>query len=512
MAQCHDRLWEEEIMATMGVPVDRGPGAEALGLRQGALGVWSIMAQSVGHITPLLGLFVGFAFISSFAGAATPICFGVGAILLAMAAVGVGQVAKHFPSSSGFYAYVSRTIHPRAGLFIAWIYVLFDPLQAGIVYPFMGIITEQVLKSAYGIYVPWWIVVAVACAFNAAASWFGIQISGRTLLVTSIIELIVMLGLGGWGIFNPGPGGFNFSSFNPGTAPSISGIGFGILFTVSVYAGWESSAPLAEESHQPRRIIPFAMVASIALIGLIDVLVTWGLTLGWGTSKAASLATSVDSPLFVLAKHFWGPFFLLIMFGFWNSCLAGCQAFFNTSTRMEYGMAKAGVLPKAFTKIHPKYKTPTFAILFQVVLTLVIAYGWSAWPVFGPMEPIFFEGYALSIALFLIYAAANIGVIRFFLTERRSEFNIFLHFLFPVVSTGALAWATWLAVVPLPSSVPLNFAPAFFLVWFAIGIVGLVVVELTGNGKWLTRAAEAAVNAAPIEEGFTMQYEPQVKP
>jgi amino acid transporter len=484
---------------------EQGLPSEQLGLRQGAIGIWSVMAQAVGHITPLLGLLSAFAFISSFAGAATPICFLIGGVFLAMAAVSIGQIAKRFPSAGGFYTYISRTVHPRAGLFIAWMYLLFSPVQAAIALPFVGALTEQVLKSSYGFDIPWWVFVIVGTLFTGASSWLGIKISARVLIVLSGAELVILMALGGWGIFDPGPGGFNFSSFNPGTAPSISAIGLGVLYTVTAYAGWESAAPLAEETRQPRRIIPFAMVASIVGIGVIWILVTWGLTLGWGTARTSSQALSAQSPLIVLAKHFWGGFFIFIILGLWNSTLAGCQAFFNTSTRMLYAMGRAGVISRAFSRIHSRYQTPTVAIGFMVIFTLALGLGWSAWPLFGPSLPLFFESYALAIALFFIYATANVGVVRYFLFEKRSEFNVILHLVFPVVSTIALGWATWLATLPPPATAPLSYAPAFFVVWFLIGLAIIVAVRIAGKDKWLDQAARAAVAAAPSDEGLTIQ-------
>src|SRR6202040_1901690 len=111
-------------------------------------------------------------------------------------------------------------------------------VQAAIALPFVGALTEQVLKSSYGFDIPWWVFVVVGTLFTAVSSWFGIKISARVLVILSLAELVILIALGGWGIFSPGPGGFNFKSFNPGSAPSFSAIGLGVLYTVTAYAGW----------------------------------------------------------------------------------------------------------------------------------------------------------------------------------------------------------------------------------------------------------------------------------
>ena len=77
---------------------------------------------------------------------------------------------------------------------------------------------------------------------------------------------------------------------------------------------------------------------------------------------------------------------------------------------------------------------------------------------------------AMTLGLLFIYCAGNIGVFFYFRRERRAEFNFFLHFLLPLLSTISLLWVTYKSVVPLPEP-PVRYAPMLAAVWLFAGIV-----------------------------------------
>src|SRR6185295_10227423 len=121
--------------------------------------------------------------------------------------------------------------------------------------------------------------------------------------------------------FDPGPGGFTFSVFDPSYDPGNivvgSGFSLAVVFTVQGLTGWEAAVPLAEETENPRRNVPRATMASIAIIGVMLILVFWGQVIGWGTSNLSKLPTSAELPALVIAHRVWGAvwwFALIAMF------------------------------------------------------------------------------------------------------------------------------------------------------------------------------------------------------
>jgi amino acid transporter len=90
---------------------------------------------------------------------------------------------------------------------------------------------------------------------------------------------------------------------------------------------------------------------------------------------------------------------------------------------------------------------------------------------------------------------ANVGVIRYYLTERRAEFNVFKHIVFPVVSAAVLLYAVAISFKPFCTTVcpasPYNWAPAVDGVWLVLGLLVLLYYRVQGREQWIQNAGAA---------------------
>jgi amino acid transporter len=162
-----------------------------------------------------------------------------------------------------------------------------------------------------------------------------------------------------------------------------------------------------------------------------------------------------------------------------------CQ---NVATRMWYSMGRVGVLPATFGRVHPTRKTPTAAIWAQLVVSVAVGIvgPWlmGTWAFF-----IFLVGYTLVLAVIFVYIAANIGLVKHFMTKARSEFNFILHFIFPVGTSLVLLYSIYAAFWPLPAA-PNNYTPLVAAAWLGIGIAIVLYMKASGRADWLTKVAE----------------------
>ena len=140
------------------------------------------------------------------------------------------------------------------------------------------------------------------------------------------------------GLVSPGPGGFNFDSFNPGNIPSGNGLYLGIVFTILALSGFESVAPLGEETENPKRNLPLAIVGSTILVALFYMFVNWGVLVGEGTDNVKNF-TSADQ-IFELGRRLWGGAWIIILIAAVNSGLAVCIAIQNATTRVLFDMGR----------------------------------------------------------------------------------------------------------------------------------------------------------------------------
>jgi len=462
-------------------------------LSAGAVGLAGAVMQNVTHIAPAIAAFFFTATIVSFSGAHAPLAYFLGFLVVLALGMCLVQLAKRFPSAGGYFTYVSRTVGPRAGFLTGWMFVLYSPIVTGPIVAFLGFILEGELSSNYGwTWFHWWMFVVVALPVIAALAYLGIQLSVRTIVVVGAAEFLIVLFLGLSGLISPGPGGFTVRAFdfgyNPGDIATLSGFFLAIVFTVQGLTGWEAAAPLAEETQNPRRNIPRAIMASIVIIGLMLILVIWGQIIGWGVDNLSNLPTSAELPALVVAHRIWGGLWWLALLAMFTSVIGASLACQNVATRMWYRMGRAGVLPKALGDVHPTRKTPTNAITAQFIVSILLGLGAAA--IWGPDKIFVFSvGFVLVLGVIFVYVMANVGVVLYYWRERRQEFNWIYHFVFPVGTSIILLYSVYASFNPLPAA-PYNLTPVAVGVWLLLGIAVRVVLSVRGGQDWLQKAGE----------------------
>src|SRR5262249_1750825 len=137
--------------------------------------------------------------------------------------------------------------------------------------------------------------------------------------------------------------------------------------------GYESAAPLAEESRRPRWTIPRALLLAVLAIGVFYIITSYAWVVGTGFDKFTETTLNAANPIRELAQSFWGWGCWLLFIGLVNGILANGNAALNTASRIAYAMSRAGSLPQQFSRTHRKFGTPHVAIIVQTLLGLVIA-------------------------------------------------------------------------------------------------------------------------------------------
>jgi amino acid transporter len=466
-------------------------------LRAGALRLPALLMQCLTHMAPATALLFTIQFTTSQAGLVAPLAYLIAFPIVIVLGVCLMQLARCLPSAGGYYVYISKTVHPRVGFLATWLYFLYDPTLAGFILAFIGSVLQQALKAAYGINFPWWAFLLIAGTGVSWVTYKGIKVSAKAMVVLGAAGVAIALVLSMWGFFRPGPGGINFGPFIPSNAASRNGLGLAVIFSIFAFNGWESVAPLAEESENPRQNLPRAILIAILVMGVFLVFGSWGLLTGWGTDKLQGFIDSRENPTFVIARHYWGTGWVLVLLALLNSVIAAAIAGNNAATRVWFGMARSGSLPRMLAKVHPKYKTPVNGVKLQTFLTFAIGLGLGWW--IGPALEFVFMGTVLTFALILMFSASNLGVFLYYFRQRREEFNFVLHAVFPLVATLSLFFVAYNSLTPWPAA-PIAYTPWVVIIWLALGMLVLTVMKLSGKEEWLTKAGNAILERAETEE------------
>jgi amino acid transporter len=470
-------------------PTGTGGGTVRTDLKENAVGLPGVLMQGIATIAPAFAILASFVFIASFAGISTPWAYVFGGALLAIQALSVSSLARDFPSAGGWYTWIARALHPRAGFFAGMLFSVWLPPVGALTLSLLAkTVLEPSIKSEYSVTIPWWIWVIAGLALVAWVSYRGIVISEKLLIITGLIEIGIMVVLALFALANPGPGGFSLAPLNPGNWGDASNLFLGVVFSIFAFSGWEAAAPLAEESRDPRRNVPRALVGSVLILMVYFAFVTWGYIVGFGVDKVGKIPTAETFPVTTVAERVWGGAWVFLLFALLNSAIAVSIACFNGGTRTWYAMGRSGVLPSSLAKVSPTRKTPDNSIHLEVGVN-ILAFIFVL--IFGVENVFFTWANAITIGLVTMYFLANIGVIRFYLTEGRAKFNPLMHIVIPLVATAAgvvVVWKSYFSPLPSPFTGPVAWGLEVYAAILIITVLILVYLRARGDEQWLTKA------------------------
>jgi amino acid transporter len=444
-------------------------------LERNAVGLPSVLAQGVTHMAPAVS--VGFALtgVIAFAGAAAPLSMIFGIVGCLLVASCVTQLVRHMPSAGYYMSYLGRSMGREMGFLAAWAIISAEVIIPSALYVVLAPILNSVLQQYFHFSVPLWVCVIVLCALVTGVTVLGIRGSSNVAVALSLFEIGVFLVLAITLIIHAGSAN-TFSVFSvsaPGVQNRWSGLFKGMIFAIFMFLGFETSAPLAEETRRPRRNVPLAIFGATIIIGLLYVISAYAGVVAWGESKLATYATSPD-PWILLAKTVWGWGWIFVFLALLNSVYANAQAGTNGGSRALFAMGRAAVLPRLLERTHPRFRSPYVSILALSTLNLAVALaaglawgGFNAYFTLGEIQTLFF------VALFVV---ACLAVPVYYLRRHRNEFNVFLHLIVPVAGAVLFCFPIYYSVVPLPSY-PVVVAPFISLGWLALGFIALAVLR-----------------------------------
>ena len=466
-------------------------GAGTPSLARNAIGLPEVLFQSITHMAPAVATALSIGAATTFAGGITPLAVLFAMIAVLFTAYSMSELARHLPSAGGMYTYVGRGLGSFAGWLVAWGFALAEPLVMPLLLGGFGFYGAIFLSSYLGVEFEYaWAVLAVACGLVV---WFltyrGVGLSTRAGIVLGVIEIVIFLLISTLLIVNAENTLSVFVPGDGGVQPAFQGM----IFCLLAFIGFEAAAPLGEETAEPRRVIPRAVLWSAILVGLFYVFNYYAATVYFGPDRMTEFyAFNEGDPWGFLAEEVLpGIGGLLVVFAILNSSLANASAGATAATRSLFAMGRATLLPRFFAAVHPETRAPVNAVHFQAVTALIIAvvlgFLLTGDPYPFGLNVYVFLGTMLGLIFAAIYIAVNLACMGFFLRERRDEFNVFKHVVVPVLGVIAMIPAVLFVIggVTIPIidlEVPaydnyLRWIAPLVGVWLVLGIVVYFVLR-----------------------------------
>ncbi|MDQ0115428.1 APC family permease [Paenibacillus harenae] len=286
-------------------------------------------------------------------------------IAIMFTAASYGQMAKAFPVSGSAYTYVAKSMNPFLGFVVGWA-ILLDYLFSCIIAALMfGINLNAQFPS-----VPTFVWIILLTFVVMIINIIGIKTSANVNKVFVVLQAIFIAGFCALLVYQAMKNGIT-AGFNPLPANdgvSLSTLLAGASLVCFSFLGFDSITTMAEETKDPKKTIPRAIMIIVLLAGIMYFATAYLIQQMYPRFSFSN----VDAAGFELMQTIGGAalaavFTFVIIF----SVLSQGMSSMTTVSRLLFVMGRTSLLPKSsFGSVHPKYRTPVFNIVLVSIITL----------------------------------------------------------------------------------------------------------------------------------------------
>lgn len=444
-------------------------------LRPNVLRLRETVFQNLANMAPAASIAYDFPAQASAAaaGAAMALSNVIAFLAILLISSGIVQFARKLSSAGGFFTFVSRGLGHRAGAvtgLMFFVYAAVLPASVTIIWAGM---TEDLVRRYLDLPVPWYCCEMGMVILVSTLAYRGVRLSARIGMIAGGIEIAIFVALALGLLLHPASTPA-LDGLLPSSAPlGWSGVlGFGLVYGILSFVGFEGAAPLGEETRRPKSNIPRSLIYSVTISGVVYILLSFAVVAGWGGDRLGDFAAS-RQPFLDIAHRLGPAWWPLVYFAVLNSSLACALASTNASARVMYSMARVGLLPRPLGRVHRLHRTPSGAIILQgcVMATLALSAG-SLW---GTNEGFAVLAVTVTIGAMIVYTLGNVALPVFYWKEYRSEFSLVRHVAVPAAAVALLAYVLYRTIWPVPGY-PLNLPAYAALGWLVCSTVAILIL------------------------------------
>lgn len=465
-------------------------------LDRGQIGLWGVLIPGLAQVAPAFNLFFTTGVMASLAGASVPLVFLISMVGVLATGNSLAQFAGVYPSSGSFLTYIAKSIGAKTATSVGVITILGYIIAFGGIYIFVGsyIVSNvlgnphiwgitQIVTILYGVLVTLPVVVGLK---------FGVRISYALYIFEALLLIVLSIAF----LAHGGPQGVSGVPFQwPGGSKSTL-----LAFSLAILAfgGFEAAAPLAEETRNPRKNVPVAVMSTVIVSGIIYVLGSWALVTAFGPSHVGLLAAD-PNPFHTAAAKYISVLAPLVTWIFLTSVTSSYVAANTQTARVIFGGARSGLWNNSLAKISPRFRTPAIAAIAFVAPSVLIGVVSTAFT--NPGTASGFLGTYGILGLIIMYIMANVALIVHWFKEDKNDRakHFFARLVVPIFGIAILA-------IPVYGDLqPGQAAPYKYLPYLTVGLilVGVIYTSILAG-----RRPDVIRDAPGLLEGAELADEP----
>ena len=305
-----------------------------------------------------------------------------GAIAL-VGALAYAELGSLFPKAGGQYVYLRDAYHPLVGFLYGWALLLL--IECGAIAAVAITFAEYALRlvgrdDASALPLAIAAIVAVS-----AINYLGVKPGSRVLnvfVVLKVAALAILIGAGfllapagpeagsGTGAVSGGVDAAAGAAADGATAALPILFGAALIPILFSYGGWQNANYIAEEIADPRRNLPRSLLAGTLLVAAVYILVNVVYLRALGLEGLAATRTPASDAagrlLGPAGDRFVAAAIAISTFGFLDLAVLA-------PTRVYYAMAADGLFFRGVARLHPRFRTPSLAIVLQAAWAIALA-------------------------------------------------------------------------------------------------------------------------------------------
>ena len=350
-----------------------------------ALGVYSSFAVAFSYISPSTGIFTLFILGISLAGGffwwSWPIVV-IGQLIIGL---NFAEVSSHFPVAGSVYQWTKYLSNRTFSWFTGWIYLFAGVLTVAAVVATVPLVLIPLINNAFGTSIGTDLdternVAVLVLLSTTLLSIFGVRLVAIVNNTGVVFEILGMVVFALILVIV-----YHHQSLSVFTDTSYLGSGFGnqagtflaaMFMSLFVIYGFDTASTLAEETKNPRREAPRAVIAAIVGAAIIGAIFLFAVVIAVPGDMSKFVADTnggkfANGPLIqIITSNFPGwasNLYLLVVFAAIYVC---CLAIQTSTIRLAFGMARDGKLPlgTVWNRVNPTLHTPVGTCIVVGVL------------------------------------------------------------------------------------------------------------------------------------------------
>jgi APA family basic amino acid/polyamine antiporter len=302
----------------------------------------------------------------------------VGGVLSFLGALTYAELGAMKPDAGGEYVYVRDAYGPMMGFVYAWTtFLISKPGSiATIVTGMVRVLGTFAVFSFLGttlIRAPFVVtggqLVAVAMVlFISFINYIGVKRAGEFQVVFTILKVGIIVGVIVISFFAAQGSWSNFGTHYSAARGGLVGFAIALLAALWAYDGWNNLNMVAGEISNPGRNVPLSLIAGVGVVGGLYMLLNAAVQyIMPADAIAASPRPASQAVLLTLGAGAASIFSGLMAF----QMMATLNGTVMSGSRVPFAAARDGAFVKVLATVHPKYHTPSTAIVFQAGLAIL---------------------------------------------------------------------------------------------------------------------------------------------